>query len=320
MRVRLRGVGRAARPALLGRGDARRAAPQRTVAGRVGRRRGERRGRRRPRPAQEDGARVEVEVELALADAPRAVESVSASGTSGYVWTRKRAGIPARGWVAVDGRRRAVDSEAVIDETAGYHSRHTLWRWSAGVGLAADGARVAWNLVEGVNDDRAGSERTLWLDGEPSEVAPVTFSPGLAAVRFEDGGELRFAPWAELAHRTRLGIVGSDYRQPLGSFTGELSGGSSSPRAMASWSDTRRGGERRAGALAGVDRGLGGGRVRVTRGSCPSPTPRLARPPHPPPRAARARRRSSRAPPGPRRCARRARGRGRRALPGCARA
>jgi len=175
--------------------------------------------------AQEDGARVEVAVELVLAEAPPAVESVSASGTSGYVWTRKRAGVPARGSVAVDGRRRAVDSEAVIDETAGYHSRHTLWHWSAGVGLAVGGARVAWNLVEGVNDDRAGSERTLWLDGEPAEVASVTFSPDFAAVRCEDGGELRFAPWAELAHRTRLGIVGSDYRQPLGSFTGELPGG-----------------------------------------------------------------------------------------------
>ena len=69
---------------------------------------------------------------------------------------------------------------------------------------------MAWHLVEGVNDDRSGSERTLWLDGEPSEPAPVRFSPDLASVTSEDGAQLSFRPWATLAHRTRLGVMRSD--------------------------------------------------------------------------------------------------------------
>jgi hypothetical protein len=175
--------------------------------------------------AREGGAPVEVAIELAVAGTPPAVESVSASGVGGYVWTRKRAGVAARGTVEVRGRRRAIGAEAVIDETAGYHRRHTLWRWSAGVGRTSAGGRVAWNLVEGVNDDPIASERTVWLDGEPFEPGPVTFSADLTAVRSADGTELSFGPWATLAHRTRLGVVRSDYRQPFGAFAGTLPGG-----------------------------------------------------------------------------------------------
>src|SRR3712207_7172060 len=50
---------------------------------------------------------------------------------------------------------------------SGYHARHTSWRWSAGIGRAKDGRRVAWNLVDGVHDAPEASERTVWLDGEP---------------------------------------------------------------------------------------------------------------------------------------------------------
>ena len=171
------------------------------------------------------GEPVEVDLTLDEAGGPPAVESVSGAGARGYVWTRKLAGMRARGHVLVDGRRRVLDGEAVIDDTAGYHPRHTLWRWSAGVGRGAGGERIGWNLVEGVNDDPQGSERTLWVDGRPVEVGPVHFSDDLGRIAFVDGGELRFEPWATLAHRTRLGLVRSDYRQPFGQFSGELPGG-----------------------------------------------------------------------------------------------
>ncbi len=169
--------------------------------------------------------RVEIDLALDEAHGPPAVESVAPSGSRGYVWTRKRAGGRTSGSVVVDGRRRALDAEAVVDDTAGYHSRHTRWCWSAGVGRGSRGERIGWNLVEGVNDSPRGSERTVWVDGEPGEVRPVRFGDELAAIRFADGGELRLRPWATLAHRTRLGIVRSDYRQPFGAFEGELPGG-----------------------------------------------------------------------------------------------
>ena len=60
------------------------------------------------------------------------IEALCAHGR-GQVWTRKQAGIAARGTLALDGGRpRAIEALAVIDDTAGYHARHTEWWWSAG--------------------------------------------------------------------------------------------------------------------------------------------------------------------------------------------
>lgn len=167
---------------------------------------------------------VRVELDLELAPRCQAVESVSPNGRRGYVWTRKQAGVPARGFVEVAGRRRAVDCEAVIDETAGYHERHTTWRWSAGVGRGEEGERVGWNLVSGVNDDAVDSERTLWVEGEPSEIGPARFADDLSTVSFP-GGRLDFSQWGSREHRTNLLVMRSSYRQPFGEFAGELPGG-----------------------------------------------------------------------------------------------
>ena len=83
-------------------------------------------------------------------------------------------------------RRRAPPSEvrarAVIDDTAGYHARRTEWWWSAGVGQSADGRALAWNLVSGVNDPPSGSERAVWVDGEPREAPPVRFGADLRRI------------------------------------------------------------------------------------------------------------------------------------------
>ncbi|HTZ85456.1 MAG TPA: hypothetical protein VMB05_02200, partial [Solirubrobacteraceae bacterium] len=52
----------------------------------------------------------------------------------GQVWTRKQAGIDARGTLTVgNDRPQPVAARAVIDDTAGYHARRTEWWWSAGV-------------------------------------------------------------------------------------------------------------------------------------------------------------------------------------------
>src|SRR5437764_4299038 len=131
----------------------------------------------------------EVRIDLALDEVP-GIETVCRSGSS-YAWTRKQGGVRARGAVEIAGRRLALDAYAVIDDTAGYYERHTRWRWSAGVGLATDGRALAWNLVSGVNDPRRGSERTVWVDGRPTEPGPSVFGEDLRSV---DG--LRFTPEA----------------------------------------------------------------------------------------------------------------------------
>jgi hypothetical protein len=155
-----------------------------------------------------------VRAELALGDgAP--VEVVSPHGRE-YIWTRKRAGVTARGTVELHGASRAVDLRAVVDESAGYHARRTAWRWSAGVGTAASGAAVAWNLVAGVHDGEP-SERAVWVDGVPHAVGPADFAGDLSRV-----GELAFTAEAVRARRENLLVIASDYEAPFGTFAGTL--------------------------------------------------------------------------------------------------
>jgi hypothetical protein len=165
-------------------------------------------------------ARIEVE----LGEGPGR-EVVQPHGGRRYVWTRKRAGVPATGFAELDGRRFEIDAGAVVDETAGYHQRHTTWQWSAGVGRGARGEHVAWNLVRGVNDSVRDSERAVWVDGEAREPAPVEFADDLSRIGFAEGGELRFSAWAAREERTNLLLIRSSYRQPFGTFAGELPGG-----------------------------------------------------------------------------------------------
>jgi Protein of unknown function (DUF2804) len=161
-----------------------------------------------------------VRIELALEEGG-GVEVVSPHGGDGWIWTRKQAGVPVRGRIVVDGRERPLDGPlGFVDDSAGYHARHTTWRWSAGIGRARDGARVAWNLVEGVHDAHEASERTVWVDGEPREVGPEPFADDLSRV-----GDLRFEEWCAREDHTRRGPFRSDYRQPFGAFSGALPGG-----------------------------------------------------------------------------------------------
>jgi hypothetical protein len=161
----------------------------------------------------------EVAVDLVLEETP-GIESVCPSG-SAYAWTRKQGGVRAFGTVAFgDGPVQELEARAIVDDTAAYYERHTRWRWSAGVGTATDGRQLAWNLVAGVNDPISGSERTVWVDGVPSEAPPASFAADLSRV-----GELHFAAEAvRERHENRL-LVRSRYRQPFGTFSGELPGG-----------------------------------------------------------------------------------------------
>ena len=144
----------------------------------------------------------------------------------GEVWTRKQAGVRAHGTLSLDGSpAREIEALAVIDDTSGYHARHTEWWWSAGVGTGADGAALAWNLVAGVNDPPTGSERAVWIAGEPSETAPVRFAEDLSEILAEDGSRLGFVAEAERQRRENMLIVSSDYTAPFGTFSGTLPGG-----------------------------------------------------------------------------------------------
>jgi Protein of unknown function (DUF2804) len=165
--------------------------------------------------AEERRVRVRGVLDLELSR-PDGVEVVSPHGRS-YIWTHKLAPVHVSGRVEVGGRVFELDGDdGFVDESAGYHARHTAWRWSAGIGRARDGRPVAWNLVDGVHDGEA-SERTVWLDGSPEEVPPQEFAPDLSSV-----GDLHFTEWASRESRLNLGLMRNRYRQPFGEFSGTL--------------------------------------------------------------------------------------------------
>lgn len=152
-------------------------------------------------------------VDLSYERAGDPVEVVSSHGKH-PIWTRKT---PVRVTGTVDGI--AIDSAGLVDESAGHHARVTRWAWSAGCGTSTSGAAVTWNLVAGVHDSPTNSERTVWVDGVPQEVAPVEFAADLSRV-----GELDFHAETERARHDRLVLIDSKYRQPFGTFTGEIAG------------------------------------------------------------------------------------------------
>jgi hypothetical protein len=163
-----------------------------------------------------------VKADLTVGDCER-IESICASGERGWGWTRKGAGMSVEGTVEVAGRSRPLAARGCEDESAGYHRRHTSWLWSVGVGRAADGRDVAWNLVSGINDPPRSSERTIWVDGAPSEPDPVEFD-GLEGVRLADGSRLAFAPESERSRNDNLVLFRSQYRHVFGTFSGTLAG------------------------------------------------------------------------------------------------
>jgi Protein of unknown function (DUF2804) len=174
--------------------------------------------------ARIDGAEVAIDgpsvrARLRVEDGP-AVETLSQHGAS-YIWTRKQGGVRVSGLIELDGEPIQFDARGMVDESAGYHARHTVWSWSAGVGTTTDGHAVAWNLVTGVHDAPEASERTLWLEGEPEELPAVTFADDLSAISGADL-HLSFSEWSARTDKTNALLLKSSYRQPFGTFTGTL--------------------------------------------------------------------------------------------------
>lgn len=164
-------------------------------------------------------ASADVEIDLKLVETP-GLEVVSPAKRN-YIWTRKQlAGTS--GTITVDGRSIPIEQTVLIDDSAGYHSRHTSWQWSAGIGKTDGGSAVAWNLVRGVHDNSRSSERTVWIDGEPHEIGPVAFDDGLDTITFGGSEQLTFTPERERARNDNLILIRSRYRQPFGHFGGEL--------------------------------------------------------------------------------------------------
>jgi hypothetical protein len=141
-----------------------------------------------------------------------------------YTWTRKRSS-RVSGTARIGGQQYAIASPGLIDDSAGYHARHTRWQWSAGAGKDLQGRAIAWNFTVGLHDSPQNSERTIWIDGTPTEIGPVHFAEDLSAVTFSEGGELHFTVEAVRQRHDNFILLQSTYRQPFGCFSGILPGG-----------------------------------------------------------------------------------------------
>ncbi|HSD23042.1 MAG TPA: DUF2804 family protein [Solirubrobacterales bacterium] len=183
-------------------------------------------GRRRDVVMRGSSVRVRagsIEFDLEL-DEGNPIECMCPNGEGGYSWTRKAAGMPVRGEVRIGRRTNPLDGLAVTDDSAGYHQRYTSWKWSAGVGTARDGRRIAWNLVRGINDPPTSSERAIWVVGDPVEPGPISFQ-GLESIHFEDESRLNFSAETERTHHEGIPLLArSEYEAPFGTFTGSLNG------------------------------------------------------------------------------------------------
>lgn len=157
-------------------------------------------------------------------------EAVCPSGEGdNFVWTRKRP-VAVECDVRIGDRRIRTTARGIEDESCGYHPHHTVWSWSAGVGVDADGSDVAWNLVSGINDPERGSERAVWVGDDISEPGPVAFD-GLEAIDHADG-RLEFSAECVREKQEKRAFVNYSYRQPFGTFAGVLPGGTPLERGL----------------------------------------------------------------------------------------
>jgi len=161
-----------------------------------------------------------IEAEFALAEVA-GVETVTPVGNS-WTWTRKQGGINATGFVRLNGKDIQISAPAIIDDSAGFHARQTDWLWCSGVGTNTAGQAVAWNFVNGINDDPAGSEQTVWVDGAAHAVDPLLIATDLSHVRFADQSQLDFHQESVRGHKQNLVLLKSQYSQPFGTFSGDL--------------------------------------------------------------------------------------------------
>lgn len=142
-----------------------------------------------------------------------------------YIWSHKDYSRDARGKITYGNTSRDVAGVMFVDVNAGYHERHTHWRWAAGAGLDQHGRLVAFNAITGLFDTPKQSERTIWIDSNAQEVGPNSFTADLSKVAFAEGGSLTFQPEQLIEHHDNYLVIRSDYFHWFGTYSGTLPGG-----------------------------------------------------------------------------------------------
>jgi hypothetical protein len=118
------------------------------------------------------------------------------------------------------------DAEGMLDYTRGLLPRETSWKWAIGSGRAKDGTPIGFNVVKEFNEEL---ENVLWRDGEPYRLPSTELSlpgadgTGTGRLRSRDSRiDLEFTPLGARSESIDLGLIASDYHQPIGLWSGTL--------------------------------------------------------------------------------------------------
>ncbi|WP_437573013.1 DUF2804 domain-containing protein [Sorangium sp. So ce887] len=168
-----------------------------------------------------------LEARLDSRAAPPALSAIAQAPRGVLIATEKRLLLGVEGEASVLGRRISLDGAlASYDYTSGLLPRRTAWRWGLALGRAESGERVGLNVGEGFIGD---AECALWIDGDLIPLAEGRFTFDAARpldpwrVRTADGAvDLRFVPGAAHSNHTNLGLVVSEFLQPIGLYSGTI--------------------------------------------------------------------------------------------------
>lgn len=156
----------------------------------------------------------------------------SPAGYSGWVFTRKSAGLSASGEIRWGDRIWRCDqhTRGTVDWSCGFMRRETAWNWACLAGCLADGTSVGLNLATGVNESGM-TENALWLDGRCIKLDFARFEfdrydqTAPWRVTTSDGRvDLRFVPSGVRKERLDAWVLASNFRQYAGTFEGFVVG------------------------------------------------------------------------------------------------
>ncbi|MBR9869766.1 MAG: DUF2804 domain-containing protein [Gammaproteobacteria bacterium] len=173
-----------------------------------------------------------IEVDLELTDDNDPHRLVCPAGYTGWVFTRKSAGLPVEGEVRWGQQiwRTEEKSRGSVDWSCGFMRRETAWNWACLAGQTDDGVAIGLNLAAGVNETGM-TENALWLDGQRFVLGAARFEfnryqqDAKWRVTTEDGKvELSFSPSGVRKEKLNAGILASNFRQFVGTFEGTVEG------------------------------------------------------------------------------------------------
>lgn len=132
------------------------------------------------------------------------------------------------GELVAEGKRLSLGGSLVaFDHTRGFLARRTVWRWALGLGRVASGERVAFNVVQGFVGE---PECAAWVGDRlvPLGEGVFSFDRPMDPWTLETtcgGLSVTFRPSAIHSEEKNLGIVRSQFIQPVGAFEGTLRAG-----------------------------------------------------------------------------------------------